>query len=261
MGERAALVTSFGRIWRVGVALLALALTVGAPAGAQDDQSREDALFRLRRIVPEGRPNTYDVDDADVIFQQVAALAALITTPAGEGDESRLTGPCGGFAYSYDEDGFRLDAAADLGDRAPPIDLLDGGQAFTQDNPFEVDTGGVVLYYGFAPRDGQGPIAQHWMLHTSSGSVHDGGGPNLHGINRRVGVIDVDHHVPFDFSARVEVDGDLTSQNLMACVGEGYVEFVGGGLISPIGIVTLAIFAVGLVGVVVHARPTTRWTE
>jgi hypothetical protein len=253
-------VTPFGRIWRGGAALLALVLSVGAPAAAQDDQSREDALERLRRIVPEGQPTAYDVDDADAIFDQLAGLAVLImTTAAGLERESRLTGPCGGFAYSYDEHGFLLDAAADLGDQAPPIDLLDGGQAFTADNPFEVDTGGVVLYYGFSPRDGEGPVGEHWRLKTSGGTVNDGGDPNLLGLNRSVGVIDVDHHVPFDFSARVKVDGDLTSENLTKCVGEGYVEFVGGGLISPIGIATLAVFVVGLVGLVVHARPTTRW--
>lgn len=251
--------TAFGRTWRVGTALLALALTVGAPAGAQDDQSRDDAMERLKRIVPEGRPRAFDTDEADAIYGRLAALAAVATPAADLAGGSTLTGPCGGFAYSYDADGFLVDAAVDLGDRSPPIDLLDGGQAFTKDNPFKVDTSGVVLYYGFSPRDGEGPIGHHWELMTSGGSVDAGGDPNLHGVNRSVGVIHLDDQVPFDFSARMKVDGDLTSENLMDCDGEGYVEFVGGGLISPIGIVTLAIFAIGMAGLVVHARPTRKW--
>jgi len=40
----------------------------------------------------------------------------------------------------------------------------------------------------------------------------------------------------------------MTSQNLEACIGEGHVEFIGGGLLSPIGIAALAVFAGGLVG-------------
>jgi hypothetical protein len=246
-------------MWRGGAALLALALTVGAPAGAQDDQSREDALERLKRVVPEGQPTVYGVDEADSVFEQLTRLAVLVSASAGLGDESRLTGSCGGFAYSYDADRFLIDAAVDLGDQAPPIDLLDGGQAFTEDNPFEVDTGGVVLYYGFSPRDGTGPIDARWTITTSSGSANEGGDSNLDGVNRHVGVIVVGDHVPFDFSARVEVDGELSSQSVMECIGDGYVEFVGGGLLSSVGIATLAVFAVGLAGLVVHARPTTRW--
>jgi len=248
-------VTRFGRIWRVGAALLALSLTVGAPATAQEDAASADALERLRRLVPEGQPATYDVDEADAIYEQLAGLAALTTGSGDDRSSSRLTGPCGGFAYSYDDHRFIVDAVADLGDEAPPIDLLDGGQAFTSENPFKVDPDGVVLYYGFSPRDGQGPIDHHWTITTSGGGDDDGGDANLNGVNRRVGVIDVGTHVPFDVSVRVEIVGDLVSQNLAECIGTGYVEVVGRGLISPIGILTVAVLVVGLVGLVVHARP------
>jgi hypothetical protein len=51
----------------------------------------------------------------------------------------------------------------------------------------------------------------------------------------------------------------MTSQNLEECIGEGHVEFVGGGLISPVGIASLAVFAGGLVGLLFNARPAKTW--
>ena len=102
-----------------------------------------------------------------------------------------------------------------------------------------------MLYYGFSPRDGDGPHEHHWTIKTSGVSVDDGGDPNPQGKNRNVGLVDLDEQLPFDFSARVTVKGDMTSQNLEACIGEGHVEFIGGGLLSPIGVATLAVFAAG----------------
>jgi len=254
-------VANLGRRWRVGVALGVLTLAFSAPAGAQDDQSGEDALDRLRALVPVGEPGEYDITEADAIYGQIAELVELDTTVEDFGSGSRLSGPCGGFAYSYDGDGFLLDAAADLGDASPPVDLIDGGQAFTSDNPFKVDTSGVVLYYGFSPRDGDGPHEHHWTIKTSGLSVDNGGDPNPSGKNRNVGLVDLDEQLPFDFSARVTVKGNMTSQNLEECIGEGHVEFVGGGLISPIGIAALAVFAGGLVGLLFNARPAKTWKE
>jgi hypothetical protein len=245
----------------VGVALGVLTLALGAPARAQDDQSSDDALEQLRELVPVGEPGDYDITKADAIFGQIAELVGLTTAVEDFGGGSRLTGPCGGFAYSYDDAGFLLDAAADLGDSSPPIDLIDGGQAFTDDNPFKVDTSGVVLYYGFSPRDGDGPHEHHWTIKTSGLSADSGGDPNPQGKNRNVGLVDLDEQLPFDFSARVTVKGDMTSQNLEACIGEGHVEFIGGGLLSPIGIAALAVFAGGLVGLLFNARPAQTWKE
>jgi hypothetical protein len=254
-------VTTLGRRWRVGVALGVLTFALGAPARAQDGESNDDALEQLRELVPVGEPGDYDITKADAIYGQIAELVGLTTAVADFGSGSRLTGPCGGFAYSYDDDGFLLDAAADLGDASPPIDLIDGGQAFTDDNPFKVDTSGVVLYYGFSPRDGDGPHEHHWTIKTSGVSVDNGGDPNPQGKNRNVGLLDLDEQLPFDFSARVTVKGDMTAQNLEACIGEGHVEFIGGGLLSPIGIAALAVFAGGLVGLLFNARPAKTWKE
>ena len=250
-----------GRRWRVGIALGLLALTLGAPARAQDDGSGDDALEQLRALVPIGDPGHYDTTEADAIYGQIAELVGLSPAVEEFGSGSRLTGPCGGFAYSYDDDGFLLDAAADLGDASPPIDLLDGGQAFTADNPFKVDTSGVVIYYGFSPRDGDGPHHHRWTMRTSEMSVGSGGDPNPLGQNRKVGLVDLDEQLPFDFSAMVMVKGELTSQNLETCIGDGHVEFIGGGLLTPIGIASLAVFAGGLVGLLFNARPAKTWKQ
>ena len=70
-----------------------------------------------------------------------------------------------------------------------------------------------------------------------------------------MGLVDLDEQLPFDFSAMVTVKGELTSQNLEPCIGDGHVEFIGGGLLTPIGIASLAVFAGGLVGLLFNARP------
>jgi hypothetical protein len=254
-------VRHLGRRWRVGIALGVLTLALGASARAQGDGSGNDALEQLHELVPIGEPGQYDTDEADAIYGQIAELVGRSTAVDDFGPGSRLTGPCGGFAYSYDDHGFLLDAAADLGDASPPIDLIDGRQAFTADNPFKVDTSGVVLYYGFSPRDGDGPHEQRWTIRTSGTSVDSGGDPNPIGKNRNVGLVDLDEQLPFDFSAVVTVTGDMTSQNLEACIGEGHVEFIGGGLLTLIGFASLAVFAGGLVGLLFNARPARTWKE
>jgi hypothetical protein len=88
------------RSWRVGIALGVLTLTVGAPAQAQDDQSAQDAREALKQLVPEGQPGKYDVTDAEAIYAQIAQLVGQSAAAYDFGSGSRLTGPCGGFAYS-----------------------------------------------------------------------------------------------------------------------------------------------------------------
>jgi hypothetical protein len=60
--------------------------------------------------------------------------------PTGSGfdleeEGAYLFGPCGGAAMSYDANGDSLDAAVDLGDGNPPIDIY-GEPIFTAGNPF-----------------------------------------------------------------------------------------------------------------------------
>jgi hypothetical protein len=106
--------------------LLATGAAVGATAlcsraFAQGSSDRNDAL---RALVPEGQPGDLDVTQGDAIYQKIAAEVGKSTAVADFGDGSKLTGPCGGFAWSYNGDGKLIDAAADVGDDQPPIDLL-----------------------------------------------------------------------------------------------------------------------------------------
>ena len=214
-----------------------------------------------RALIPESEPGEYDLTEADAMYGQLAAAYGASTAVDDFGDGSKLTGVCGGFAYSYDEDGQLLDAAADWGDDNPPVDLLDGGQAFTSSNRFKVDTRGVVVYYGFMPHEGDGPRDHEWEIKTSGISLDSGGDPNPDGENRNSGRVDLNDDLPVKFSANAKVTGKLTSANIGDCVGEGHVEFIGNGLTDPVGIAAIALFAGGLLGLLFNARPAMTWKE
>jgi hypothetical protein len=244
-----------------GIALLVgFGFLGGAHAGAQDDEG-DEALAEVRALIPEGEPGEYDLTEADALFGQLAAAYGASTVVDDFGNGSKLTGVCGGFAYSYDEDGELLDAAADFGDDNPPVDLLDGGQAFTSSNRFKVDTRGVVVYFGFMPHEGDGPLDHKWDIKTSGISLDSGGDPNIAAENRNSGRVDLADDLPVKFSANAKVKGELTSTNIGNCEGEGHVEFIGNGLTDPVGIAAIALFAGGLLGLLFNARPAKTWKE
>lgn len=249
-----------GNNWRVVAAAIGTLAVVGAgaPAGAAPPIS-DDALDQIRGLIPEGEPGEYDLDEADMLYEQLVSLTNTSAEVADFGDGSKLEGPCGGFAFSYDSDGRRIDAAFDAGDDAPPIDLLTGEQAFTASNPFQVDTRGVVVYFGFAPRSGEGPLDHRWEITTSGISVDSGGDPNTSGNNRNAGIVDLAEDLPVKFSAVVRVEGRMDSANLAPCVGQGHVEFIGNGLTDPVGIAGLALLGGGLFGLLFNARPAKTW--
>ena len=245
-----------------GIALLiGVGLLAGTHASAQDDGDGDDSLDELRALIPESEPGELDLTEADAMYGQLAAAYGASTAVDDFGDGSTLTGVCGGFAYSYDEDGELIDAAADWGDDDPPVDLLDGGQAFTSSNRFKVDTRGVVVYYGFMPHDGDGPIDHEWEVKTSGISLDTGGDSNPAAENRNSGLVDLNDDLPVKFSANAKVKGKLTSANIGDCVGEGHVEFLGNGLADPVGIAAIALFAGGLLGLLFNARPAMTWKE
>jgi hypothetical protein len=243
-----------------GIALLVVLGSLGgARAGAQDEG--DGSLDAVRALIPEGEPGEYDLTEGDALFGQLAEAYGAPFATNDFDDDSKLTGQCGGFAYSYDEDGALLDAAADFGDDAPPVDLLDGGQAFTSGNRFKVDTRGVVVYYGFMPRDGDGPLDNKWSIKTSGISLDSGGDSNAAAENRNSGRVDLADDLPVKFSANAKVTGELTSANIGDCDGEGHVEFIGNGLTDPVGIAAIALFAGGLLGLLFNARPASTWRE
>ena len=244
----------------LALGVMCLVGTSSAEAGDVPPPTIDDeALDAIRALIPEGEPGEYDVTEADLVFGTIVAMTGLSTEVDDFGTESTLTGPCGGFAFSYDENGNRIDAALDAGDAAPPVDLLEGGQAFTSGNPFQVDTRGVVVYFGFAPREGDGPMNHMWSIKTSGISLDSGGDPNSSGNNRNAGLVDLANDLPVKFSAKVKVEGEMTSDNLERCFGQGYVEFIGNGLLDPVGLGALAALGGGLFGILFNARPAKTW--
>jgi hypothetical protein len=235
------------------VVLLGAALSAGALA--QDGGLDQDTLDALRAEIPEGFPGKYDLTEASAEFGQLVSLSGQSTQVPNFGDGSQLTGMCGGYAYSYDENGDLIDAVMDIGNDAPPIDLLDGGQAFTSSNPFKVDTRGLVQYYGFSPEDGDGPEDHRWFIKTSGISLDKGGDPNTQLKNRNAGIVDLAEDLPIKFTARVKVSGEMTSMNQPDCIGKGHVDFLGNGLTDPVGLAGLALLGGGIFGLLFNSRP------
>ena len=172
---------------------------------------------------------------------------------------SSLTGVCGGVAFSYDADNQLIDAAYDAGDDAPPVDLIDGGQAFTDSNRYKVDTNGSVSYFGFAPRSGDGPMNYEYELTVAGITVDSGTEENANGNNRNGGTIDIGGEVPFPFDANIDASGSMTIDSAEFCAGKGKVEFVGNGLMSVPGGIGILVLGTGLIGVFVNARPARTW--
>lgn len=243
-------------LWGVVAAALGLGwLVLGGLASAQEEAPSGDPLDAIRDAVPRGAPGEFDLTAADERFGGLVRDFGD-TTDLEVGEGSSLTGPCGGIAMSYGDDGDLIDAALDAGNGDPPVDVLDGGQAFTSGNPFEVDTRGVVAYYGFMPRRGDGPMDHSWEITTAGVSLDSGGDPNGDGNNRNAGLVDLADQLPFSFSLDAEISGHLTSANLDECKGTGHVRFIGGNpLLSVPGIVGTVTLLGGVLGLLLNARP------
>jgi len=235
--------------------------TFSASASAQDDPNDI-----LRTLIPEGEPGDLDLTEEDERFLQFVELFGANTDVADFGDGSKLTGPCGGQAFSYNADGELIDAAFDNGDDDPPVDLFDSTssepvQAFTSDNPFLVDSNGVVTYFGFYPFDGDGPLDHVWEITTEGISLDSGGDPNTGRDNRNAGVVDLAEQLPVDLAFKARIEGNIMS-NLAPCFGEGHVEFQGGFPLTTIpGAVGAAALLGGIFGLLFNARPAITWKE
>ncbi|MCB2223829.1 MAG: hypothetical protein KQH83_06595 [Actinobacteria bacterium] len=232
---------------RVARALLALGVVMvvtGLPALAQEG---ETAVIDVTSFITRGE------DFVDVNGDGVPDLGELAEGEAGIWDEqvgertpedfqqlvvsqvdnfdladegSTLVGPCGGLAISYDEDGISLDAMIDLGDDSPAIDVFSGDQAMTSGNPFVIDPGGTVVYWGFTPDlptfslAGEIPSVDYgeanpsfhdhsWTVAVMGISADRGGDPNQRDKNRNAGLVDLG-----EIFTEVNVPGiDLTELN------------------------------------------------
>ena len=236
------------------VLLVGLGLTSGALAQG-DPVVDDDTLDSLREEIPEGFPGKYDLTEANEEFGRLVAIYGESTQVANFGTESQLTGLCGGYAYSFDENGDLIDSALDVGNDSPPIDLDSGAQAFTSSNPFRVDPRGIVQYFGFSPRDGDGPKEHRWYIKTSGISLDKGGDPNPELKNRNSGLVDLAEDLPVKFSAKVKIEGNMMSETQPDCVGKGWVEFEGNGLTDPVGLAGLALLGGGFFGLLFNSRP------
>lgn len=193
----------------------------------------------------------------DEAAEQLFTSLEGVTAGGSPDGSSSLTGVCGGVAFSYDADGNLIDAAYDAGDDAPPVDLIDGGQAFTSSNRYKVDTNGTVNYFGFAPRSGEGPMDYKYELKVAGITVASDTEPNSGGNNRDAGTIDMANDLPFAFDALIDASGTLDGS--LSCAGEGKVEFIGNGLISIPGGIGVLVTLVGILGVFINARPARTW--
>lgn len=216
-----------------------------------------ETLPAVRAVIP-ASPVNLPLDDAQLLFDQIAAIVDPVTDPFAFTDDSELSGPCGGIVFSYDG-GDLVDAVYDAGTDDPPIDLLDGTQAFTGDNLFRIDASGLVTYYGFAPRSGEGPINHEYSIEVAGITVDSGGEPNASGRNQNSGVVDLGAELPFPISAKVDAGATMTSDNLPPCIGSGQGEVVGNGLLDPAGLIGVALLGLGALGTIFNARPVRRW--
>jgi hypothetical protein len=228
----------------------------GLASAGEDSGGGIDFIDDFTEPVPDDAEELTDAE-TDAIITDLMGLATLLPVASGD-DSSSLTGPCGGFAYSYDGDGTLIDFAYDLGDGAPPQDGMDGGQAFTSGNPFVVDTSGKVTYLGFAPLSGDGPVGHTYSLSVGGVEVASGGDPNTNAKNRNAGTIFMDDELPFPITAKFSASGWMKS-NIPECRGEGHVAINGNGLLDPAGLAGMGLTLVGLLGLLFNAPPARTW--
>lgn len=258
-----------------GAALLVALVVAVSGAGAQDGTTEETLPGTTDTTGPvdEGEPSVISAgpeDDAALIAQLQGALddvgadlsplgatdaASLLdaarqaTTDAGlePGGGSSLTGPCLGFALSLDESGTVIDGAADFDPAGPPVDLLDGGQAFTADNPYHVDFKGLVVYAGSYTA---GPPLDHsWHVEMYGTKLLDGGDDNPDGKAFSAGSVDLGDDVPLALrmNGLLKASGRFAPAELEACVGAAFVETAGGTpLAAGVGLILMVLGAAGL---------------
>lgn len=258
----------------------------GFPDLPVDSEGNTDftALDRLlgepgvRDIAPGENSNVVTVDqDGAIVIQATDELVEQADEQVRRsgcdpglvgGSGSVLSGACMGTAWSYDADGQPLDQAVDWSFANPPVDVFGDGagtQAFTSDNPFQVDANGFVIYTGVAGglEPGSGPRDHDWFIQLKlfgTGTTLDAGGdPNSSGENRNAGAVNLRDDLPgaAKINAIIGANGQMTADGGdFRCVGSGFVDLKGD--IDPTlpGVGLVAIAAIGLL---FNARPALTW--
>ena len=229
-----------------------------------------DGIPDLSSIPPEGVAGIWDDKVGEVTDE--GFLGAVTGTAIDAGDKgSSLAGPCKGVVISYDDEGLSVDAMFDTGGSGPLMDVF-GNQKMTRSNPLEVDTRGVLVYYGSSQPD---TFHNHrWFLKAEGVFKDDGGDPNPRDKNRNAGSVDFGNLLPFPFTALVEASGawvdewgaeelpEMDAYPTPNCVGHGWVKFVGPNpLMTPPGVLAILLTAAGFTGVLFNARPALSWKE
>ncbi len=221
--------------------------------------------------VEEGEPGDRDIQPGDPVFLaaitdelQARGLDTIVANTGG----SDLLGDCGGLAMSFDGDGQLIDLAIGIPSNeggGPAGQLIDGfgenvgERAFTTDNPFIVDD--RVVYIGTLPRTGDGAREHNWTIKTAGISIDKGGDPNDNGKNRNAGEVDLGS-VPTALrpAGIFPVTGELTSENGLSCLADGWVKFEGGNpLLSAPSAVAAVLGGAGIVGLLFNSRPAITW--
>lgn len=239
--------------------------TTAAGGGSTDEALAEELQAEIEALLAEmgasgdpssllGEAGDLDLPPGELVYTGVVEAVSAEDLPDGGGSE--LSGPCLGLALSFDGDGAVLDAAADFDPAAPPIDLVDGGQAFTSSNPFEVDVNGWVVYAGKAE---PAPIDHSWKIVVQGLSLDKGGDDNPDAETHNAGSVDLagDLPAPAKVSALFHIDGSMSAADGFNCQGSGYIKTVGGApVLAGVGLILLL---AGGIGALFNARPAKTW--
>lgn len=201
-----------------------------------------------------GEPGDLDLPPGTIVLDGV--IADYDTAEITDGGGSSLTGPCLGVAFSFDGDGGAVDAAADFSPALPPFDLYDGQQAFTADNPFEVDVNGFVVYAGYTTTP---PINHVWYVEVQGLNLDAGGDDNPDEESNNAGSVDVGSQLPAPAKVNglFKIDGAMLADGGFECAGSGYFKTTGGiPLLEGLGII---LFGAGALGALFNARPARTW--
>lgn len=237
----------------------------GSDAPATDEELADDFQQELEELladagndgeIPEiiGEPGDLDLPPGELVYLGVIDAVAAEDLP--EGDGSQLAGPCMGLSMSFRGDGSVLDMAADFDEGAPPIDLIDGGQAFTASNPYEVDVDGYVAYAGVAE---PAPIDHTWAIRVQGLSLDSGGDDNPDEETRNAGTVNLadDLPAPAKINALFAIDGEMNADGGFNCTGSGFIKTVGG--LPILGGLGLILLLAGGLGALFNARPAKTW--
>lgn len=220
---------------------------------------------------PEGFPGDLDAETGGTINARLADEVARAEALQDADTGAFVEGRCGGWAVSYDADGNRLDGVFRSKEGGPIVDWAGEPDdedaepgvtaAMTASNPFVVDSGGQVVYYGeLENAAGEGPADHEWAIKTGGISLDAGGDDNPDRNNRNAGVADLGANLPVPLTGTVKVTGTLRSQNGADCEGVGFVRFVGPpGIATPVGAAGALFAGVGIVGLLLNSRPAITW--